>query len=207
MTSQKQILANRRNARSSTGPRTLAGRKRSCRNAIMHGMTAQEIAVIDEKPEDFEMFHRGMIEAHQPANAQEHEIVLLLTIEHWKLRRVIRANSYLFQKEAANVNEARQGVRDAKFLQGMTREAITGIPFDENSISAKVSVGATFSQIIQHDLSQLILEKAQRYQTASERAIFRWMLLLARMQETRRARNARELVVRASGRTVRKKDP
>jgi hypothetical protein len=157
---------------------------------MVHGMTAQEMAVVDEKPEEFEQFRRDMIEAHQPANAWELEIVLNLVSECWKLRRGNRVISYLFTKESANVDEAREGVRGAKLLQGLLRETIEGIPFNENSISSKVSVGATFARIIQHESSQLILEKAQRYETASQRAILRWMLLLDRIQETRRARDA-----------------
>jgi hypothetical protein len=37
-TSTKQVEANRRNARRSTGPRTRTGRAVSCRNALRHGL-------------------------------------------------------------------------------------------------------------------------------------------------------------------------
>jgi hypothetical protein len=40
MTTDRQIAANRRNARRSTGPRSAAGRKRSSRNSFRHGVTA-----------------------------------------------------------------------------------------------------------------------------------------------------------------------
>jgi hypothetical protein len=39
MASERQIAANRRNARKSTGPRSGAGKKRSSRNAYRHGLT------------------------------------------------------------------------------------------------------------------------------------------------------------------------
>jgi hypothetical protein len=39
MASERQIAANRRNARRSTGPRSGAGRKRASRNAYRHGLT------------------------------------------------------------------------------------------------------------------------------------------------------------------------
>jgi hypothetical protein len=39
MASQKQIEANRRNARKSTGPRSASGKKRASRNALKHGLT------------------------------------------------------------------------------------------------------------------------------------------------------------------------
>jgi hypothetical protein len=40
MASERQIAANRRNAQSSTGPRTKAGKKRASENALRHGLTS-----------------------------------------------------------------------------------------------------------------------------------------------------------------------
>ena len=39
MATQKQIEANRRNARNSTGPRSASGKKRASRNAFSHGLS------------------------------------------------------------------------------------------------------------------------------------------------------------------------
>ncbi len=39
MSSERQVAANRANARHSTGPRTLAGKSRSSRNAYQHGLS------------------------------------------------------------------------------------------------------------------------------------------------------------------------
>ena len=39
MASERQITANRRNARNSTGPHSGAGKKRGSRNAYRHGLT------------------------------------------------------------------------------------------------------------------------------------------------------------------------
>jgi hypothetical protein len=41
MASQRQIAANRRNARGSTGPRSPAGKKRTSQNAYRHGLTTR----------------------------------------------------------------------------------------------------------------------------------------------------------------------
>ena len=41
MASDRQIAANRRNARRSTGPRSAAGRRRSSRNSFRHGLAAR----------------------------------------------------------------------------------------------------------------------------------------------------------------------
>jgi hypothetical protein len=39
MASERQIAANRRNARNSTGPRSISGKKRASQNAFRHGLT------------------------------------------------------------------------------------------------------------------------------------------------------------------------
>ena len=43
MTSFKQIEANRRNAKLSSGPNTDAGKRKSRRNAVRHGLTAETV--------------------------------------------------------------------------------------------------------------------------------------------------------------------
>jgi hypothetical protein len=53
MTSFRQIDANRRNARKSTGPITEEGKHRPRRNAVRHGLTAETVIEVLEDPEDY----------------------------------------------------------------------------------------------------------------------------------------------------------
>jgi hypothetical protein len=43
MATEKQILANQQNAKHSTGPRAVSGKRRSRRNAIRHGLTTETV--------------------------------------------------------------------------------------------------------------------------------------------------------------------
>ena len=54
MTTDKQIAANRQNAKNSTGPRTERGKRRSRRNAIRHGLTAETVIDVLEDPAEYE---------------------------------------------------------------------------------------------------------------------------------------------------------
>ena len=56
MTSFRQIEANRRNALRSTGPITEAGKHRSRRNAVRHGLCAETVVGTLEDIEDYKGF-------------------------------------------------------------------------------------------------------------------------------------------------------
>jgi hypothetical protein len=59
MTSNRRIAANRRNTVSSTGPRTSAGKMRSSRNALKHGL-ATSIAVDPMHAQDIEQLAKAI---------------------------------------------------------------------------------------------------------------------------------------------------
>jgi hypothetical protein len=52
MASHRQVEANRRNALMSSGPKTETGKRRSLRNAVRHGLTAETVIEVLEDPED-----------------------------------------------------------------------------------------------------------------------------------------------------------
>ena len=53
MATEKQINANRQNARKSTGPKSPEGRAAVRGNALRHGLTAKSIVLSTEKETDF----------------------------------------------------------------------------------------------------------------------------------------------------------
>ena len=53
MRTDKQLDANRQNAKNSTGPRTEHGKHRSRRNAFRHGLTAETVIDVLEDPADY----------------------------------------------------------------------------------------------------------------------------------------------------------
>jgi len=92
--SLKQRQANRRNARRSTGPRTVAGKRRARWNALKHGLLAAE-AVIPagdgrELRPQFERLHRQLRRDLRPGNALEEMLVEKIAVFYWRLRRLLR---------------------------------------------------------------------------------------------------------------------
>jgi hypothetical protein len=95
MASIKQIEANRSNALHGTGPRTADGKARSSRNALTHGLTAQEIVIPGEDVAAYRSFEQQLIEDLQPNGACELELVERLVTTYWRLRRIPRFEAAL----------------------------------------------------------------------------------------------------------------
>ena len=53
MSSQAKIIANRRNAKKSTGPRTRQGKAIASKNSIKHGLLAHQKIISSENHADF----------------------------------------------------------------------------------------------------------------------------------------------------------
>ena len=95
MATDKQIEANQRNARASTGPRTAAGKTRSSRNAVTHGLTALAGLLPDEAPEAFRRFSARLFTELAPVGAIEVELVKRAVWAAWRLRRIPRFEAAL----------------------------------------------------------------------------------------------------------------
>ena len=97
MASERQIAANRRNARNSAGPRSASGKKRSSQNAFRHGLTKPiSGAEFDSQVETL---------ARQIAGDAEDKIILDLArdaaVAELELARVRRVNVALIERVAS----------------------------------------------------------------------------------------------------------
>ena len=100
MTSFRKIEANRGNAIGSTGPKTEAGKRRSRRNAVRHGLTAETVVVALEDIEDYQAFEAAIIADHDTRTAVERELVLRLASLLWRMRRATAIETDLLQIQA-----------------------------------------------------------------------------------------------------------
>ena len=74
MTSFRQIEANRRNARLSTGPTTEEGKRKSRRNAVRHGLTAETVIDALEDADDYAGFEMAVTSDYDARTAVEREL-------------------------------------------------------------------------------------------------------------------------------------
>lgn len=88
MASDRQIAANRENAKRSTGPRSEAGKARSARNALKHGLSAEQVVMLGEDPAAFEALRSDLIEHYQPVDPVAEHLVDQVAACIWRLKRV-----------------------------------------------------------------------------------------------------------------------
>jgi hypothetical protein len=95
--SDKQLAANAQNALKSTGPKTPEGRAVSKMNALKHGIYAKEALVrglnIKESRRELDALFDRFWQELAPAGPMEEMLVSQIVTAHWRLRRVLTAES------------------------------------------------------------------------------------------------------------------
>jgi hypothetical protein len=86
--SEKQLEANRRNAQSSTGPRTEEGKAQVRFNATRHGFTGQVSIMSSADGEAHEAFCARIVESLQPSGAMELQLAHAVAHDSWRLNRM-----------------------------------------------------------------------------------------------------------------------
>src|SRR5215467_5169986 len=104
MATQKQIAANRRNARKSTGPKTPEGRAAVRHNGIKHGLTSSALVLEGESQSDFDDLLDSMQAEHQPSTPTEEALVLQIAMAAWRLRRLHHIEAGYFVIRTVDLN-------------------------------------------------------------------------------------------------------
>jgi len=124
MTSSRQIDANRRNAKLSTGPVTEIDKQHSRRNAVRHGLTAETVIGALEDAEDYATFEMAVTADFDATSAVERELVLRLASLLWRLRRATAIESGLFRIQALHLLKFRQTRRAHQLRQKIHRQPL-----------------------------------------------------------------------------------
>ena len=134
MTSFRQIEANRRNARLSTGPVTDEGKRKSRQNAVRHGLTAETVIDALEDADDYAAFEMAITTDFEAQSAVERELVLRLTSLLWRLRRATAIESGLFKLQAQQLLQFRRQ-RQAREDRQRTIETLCRNPIAPDEVA------------------------------------------------------------------------
>ena len=106
MASHKQLLANRLNAKKSTGAKTPEGKRRSSLNAIKHGLTCEKHVAIGENKQEFEELKQKVLIAFPVFDIKSEIYVRKIIQYEWSLRRYQAIETGIFSRESLDHNQS-----------------------------------------------------------------------------------------------------
>lgn len=111
--SLQKISANRRNAQLSTGPKTKVGKAKSALNAVKHGIFTKECLkhISDEEARDYEALRLGVFESLKPKDQMQAILCDKVTIDVWRLRKVLAFEQGAMQLETLNLDASSSAVK------------------------------------------------------------------------------------------------
>ena len=200
MTSERQITANRANARHSTGPKTPEGKAAVRHNALRHGLLAGDVVLPDEDLDAFEDLLNQVRAELSPVGRIEELLVDRIVNIMWRLGRLARAETALVDwrvrelqvsKLAAQVRSHESTLADFSFLSHITdkvahTEATKALARAEDERDRdEVLLG----RAVDADAKESdALGKLARYERSLERSLYRGLAELRQLQDRRRNR-------------------
>jgi hypothetical protein len=201
MTTEKQILANQQNANHSTGPRSEAGKRRSRRNAIRHGLTAETVIDTLEDSADYRAFERAIRSDYSPQTAIESQLVSRLASLLWRLRRAVIIESGLLNMQTETIQRPssrptsesdvdrlsifRKFLHSSDLEKSMSKQQEEKDDIGVDSIGAETNqtntnIARSFLQLTNHD--NQVFERLGRYETTLWRQTAQILLLLSAIE-------------------------
>lgn len=105
MTSLNKIKANRRNSKKSTGPKSIAGKKRSSLNAIKHGLTCKKNVAIGENKREFEDLKKQILSSFPVFDERSASYVQKIIHFEWLMRRYQTIETGVFSRESLDYSK------------------------------------------------------------------------------------------------------
>jgi hypothetical protein len=172
MASVAQIQANRSNAQKSTGPRTAEGKATASRNAVKHGLLAEQVVIHGEDPAQFELYREGMLAELAPVGGIETMLAERAVSLAWRLRRAERLQSAVF----ATVYRENAG--------DIVLWPRHGLPIEPKPDEEAVILG----QVVMTDFARAqVLDRLLVHERRIESSLYRTMAELRKEREAREA--------------------
>ena len=137
MTTEKQILANRKNAQKSTGPTTAQGKEKVSGNRITHGILSNKLLLEGENPDDYQSLLEDLQAQLRPAGTLEQGLVEKIAVILWRQRRLVGAETATIEL-AMNPKRLASAVESGMGLSGYGSEKIEPedfLPLDQEQIA------------------------------------------------------------------------
>ena len=174
MATEPQILANRRNAQKSTGPRTPETKAAVAKNALKHGLTARQDVIKGENQADFDLYRDEILDELAPVGPMETMLANRVVSLSWRLERAER-----IQNQTMDIlNTKSPPSPEAKFAESILantygRPEPNPVDSDPNLVLGRMA--------IKDFANERLLEHLLLYERRIEHSLYRTMLELQRL--------------------------
>ncbi len=171
MSTKAQILANRRNAQKSTGPRTPQGKDAVSQNAIKHGLTAAHVVITSESQAEFRLHRDQILDELAPVSPMESMLAERIVTLSWRLKRVCR-----IQNQTIDVMNAPKTFDPlAKLTQSLLPK---GSQPDPSESAPELALGRL---AIEDFADARVLDRLLMYERRIEHSLYKTILELQRL--------------------------
>ena len=138
MATLKQINANRKNAKKSTGAKTKFGKIKSSQNAIKHGLNAEKFVVIGENINDLVLVKERLTDELKPSGMHQEIIVSKIIDIAIRLRRIPIIEAGILNHEMLEYEADEYKEKIASSVEGSDAKDIV---LSSNTIVRKYGLG------------------------------------------------------------------
>ena len=176
MATEKQIAANNKNAKKSTGPRTEQGKAVVSKNAQKHGLLTQKTVIHSENQAEFDIHRDHLLTSFAPVGPMESILATRIVDLTWRLRRAKR-----FRTAAINTMNKKNDKPLTKLTESMIRRALgQSPPTDDPHISKQ---DLELGRLIIKDFSnERVIDHLSLHERRIENSLYKTHLEFQRLQ-------------------------
>jgi hypothetical protein len=182
MATEAQIIANRSNAKKSTGPRTPKGRALVSRNALKHGLLARQNAISTESQADFDLYRDQFLSELAPESPMESMLADRIVVLSWRLNRTGRI-------QAQTIDALKSDNKDkplTKLTQSLFFKHLNQSQTAPSAPPADLPLGRL---AIKDFSNSRVLDRLLMYERRIENSLFKTNLEFQRLQLMRKLQN------------------
>ena len=179
MSTQAQVLANRRNAQKSTGPRSSQGKAVVSQNAVKHGLLTRHDVISSESQADFDLYRQQMLAELDPVSPMESMLAEPIVGLSWRLKRAGRIqNQAIDALKADNTSSPLGKLTQSLFFKSADQSAAAPAASASNLALGRMAI---------KDFSRArVLDRLLMYERRIEHSLYKTLLEFQRLHLIRK---------------------
>ena len=179
MTTEAQIIANRRNAQKSTGPCSRQGKAAASQNSVKHGLFARQAVISSESQADFDLYRDRILSELVPDSPMESMLAERIVILSWRLKRVGRIQAQTI--DVLNADNASSPL--AKLTKSLLFKGQDLPQADPSESASELALGRL---AIEDFADARVLDRLLMYERRIEHSLYKTLLEFQRLNLIRK---------------------